>query len=61
MPNPLLLFVFALLLPPVAVWLVTARAGTTGINALLTLAGVLPGIIHAIVLIDRGLHTQKSQ
>ncbi len=43
--------IFALLLPPVGVFLEVGFGGQFWINILLTLLGYIPGIIHAFYVI----------
>ena len=44
---------FAILLPPVGVFLQVGIGGAFWLNILLTLLGYIPGIIHAIWIIAR--------
>ncbi|KAK0719731.1 plasma membrane proteolipid 3 [Lasiosphaeria hispida] len=43
--------IFAVLLPPVGVFLETGCSGRFFLNILLTCLGYLPGIIHALYII----------
>ena len=43
--------IFAILLPPVGVFLQVGLGGAFWLNILLTLFGYIPGIIHAIYII----------
>ncbi|RMP08213.1 hypothetical protein ALP98_03482 [Pseudomonas viridiflava] len=43
--------IFAILLPPVGVFMQVGFAGAFWLNILLTLLGYIPGIIHAIYII----------
>jgi uncharacterized membrane protein YqaE (UPF0057 family) len=45
--------VFAILLPPLAVFLTTGISTGLVINILLTLLGWVPGIIHALWLVQK--------
>ena len=42
--------IFAILLPPVGVFMQVGFAGAFWLNILLTLLGYIPGIIHAIYI-----------
>ena len=44
-------YFFCIILPPVAV-LLTGRKGSFVLSLILTLAGVIPGIIHAILVVN---------
>lgn len=44
---------FAILLPPLGVFLQVGLRGAFWLNILLTLLGYLPGIIHAVWIIAR--------
>lgn len=44
---------FAILLPPLGVFLQVGLGGAFWLNVLLTLCGYLPGIIHAIWIIAK--------
>jgi uncharacterized membrane protein YqaE (UPF0057 family) len=48
----LLRIVFAILLPPLGVFLQVGFGGAFWLNILLTLLGYIPGIVHAVWLID---------
>ncbi len=43
--------IFAILLPPVGVFMQVGLGGAFWLNILLTLFGYIPGIIHAIYII----------
>ncbi|CAM3435794.1 proteolipid membrane potential modulator [Pseudomonas floridensis] len=43
--------IFAILLPPVGVFMQVGFGGAFWLNILLTLLGYIPGIIHAIYII----------
>ncbi|WP_434679303.1 YqaE/Pmp3 family membrane protein [Pseudomonas sp. R1-18] len=43
--------IFAILLPPLGVFLQVGLGGAFWLNILLTLLGYIPGIIHAIYII----------
>ena len=43
--------IFAILLPPVGVFMQVGFGGTFWLNILLTLLGYIPGIIHAVYII----------
>jgi uncharacterized membrane protein YqaE (UPF0057 family) len=43
--------IFAVLLPPLGVFLETGCGGDLCINILLTILGYIPGIIHALYII----------
>jgi uncharacterized membrane protein YqaE (UPF0057 family) len=43
--------IFAILLPPVGVFMQVGFAGAFWLNILLTLLGYFPGIIHAVYII----------
>ena len=45
--------VFAILLPPVGVFLQVGFGGQFWLNILLTLLGYIPGIVHAVWIIAR--------
>ncbi|RDV39104.1 YqaE/Pmp3 family membrane protein [Bradymonadaceae bacterium TMQ3] len=45
--------IFAVLLPPLGVFLTVGLGGAFWINILLTLLGYIPGIIHAIWVIAK--------
>ncbi|GAC21301.1 YqaE/Pmp3 family membrane protein [Paraglaciecola arctica] len=45
--------IFALLLPPVGVFLQVGFSGAFFLNILLTLLGYIPGIIHAVWIIAK--------
>jgi uncharacterized membrane protein YqaE (UPF0057 family) len=44
---------FAILLPPLGVFLQVGFAGAFWLNILLTLLGYIPGIIHAVYIIAK--------
>lgn len=43
--------IFAIILPPVGVFLQVGLSGAFWLNILLTLLGYIPGIIHAVYII----------
>jgi len=45
--------IFAILLPPVGVFLQVGFGGQFWLNILLTLLGYIPGIVHAVWIIAR--------
>ena len=45
--------IFAILLPPVGVFLTVGFGGQFWLNILLTILGYIPGIVHAIWIIAR--------
>lgn len=45
--------IFAILLPPVGVFLQVGFGGQFWLNILLTLLGYVPGIVHAVWIIAR--------
>ncbi len=45
--------IFAILLPPLGVFLQVGLGGAFWLNILLTLFGYIPGIIHAVWIIAR--------
>jgi uncharacterized membrane protein YqaE (UPF0057 family) len=45
--------IFAVLLPPLGVFLQVGLGGQFGLNIVLTLLGYIPGIIHAVWIIAR--------
>jgi len=45
--------VFAILLPPVGVFLTVGIGGAFWLNILLTILGYIPGIIHAVWVIAK--------
>jgi uncharacterized membrane protein YqaE (UPF0057 family) len=45
--------IFAILLPPVGVFLQVGFRGHFWLNILLTLLGYIPGIVHAVWIISR--------
>ncbi|GAA0837936.1 MAG: YqaE/Pmp3 family membrane protein [Marinomonas sp.] len=49
----LIRIVFAILLPPLGVFLQVGIGGAFWLNILLTLLGYIPGIIHAIYIIGK--------
>jgi uncharacterized membrane protein YqaE (UPF0057 family) len=52
-PMNLLRVLFAILLPPVGVFLTVGIGGQFWINILLTILGYIPGIVHAVWIIAR--------
>lgn len=51
--SDIIKIIFAILLPPVGVFLEVGLKGHFWLNILLTLLGYLPGIIHALYVILR--------
>ena len=51
--NKIVLIILAIILPPVAVFLNNGAGKDLVINIILTLLGVLPGVIHALWLVTR--------
>jgi len=49
----LIRLIFAIILPPVGVFLQVGFGGAFWLNILLTLLGYIPGIIHAVWVIAR--------
>lgn len=49
----LLKIIFAVILPPLGVFLEVGFAGAFWLNILLTLLGFIPGIIHAVYIIAK--------
>ncbi|MGS2740219.1 YqaE/Pmp3 family membrane protein [Sinomicrobium sp. M5D2P17] len=49
----ILRIIFAIILPPLGVFLTVGLKGAFWLNILLTLLGFLPGIIHAIWVIAK--------
>ena len=49
----LIRILFAILLPPVGVFLTVGIGGQFWLNILLTLLGYIPGIVHAVWVIAR--------
>ncbi|MCD4866634.1 YqaE/Pmp3 family membrane protein [Pseudomonas sp. PLB05] len=49
----LIRLIFAIILPPVGVFLQVGLGGAFWLNILLTLLGYIPGIIHAVWVIAR--------
>lgn len=49
----LIRILFAILLPPLGVFLQVGLGGAFWLNILLTLLGYIPGIIHAIYIIAK--------
>ena len=47
----LIRLLFAILLPPVGVFLQVGFGGQFWLNILLTLLGYIPGIVHAVLII----------
>jgi len=46
--------IIAILLPPVAVFMETGMSQALLVNVLLTMLGWLPGVIHAIFVLNNG-------
>ena len=51
MDNKIVLIILAILLPPVAVALKSGAGKSLLINIILTLLFVLPGVIHALIVV----------
>lgn len=49
----LIRILFAILLPPVGVFLTVGLGGQFWLNILLTILGYIPGIVHAVWVIAR--------
>ncbi|WP_082769029.1 YqaE/Pmp3 family membrane protein [Paraglaciecola hydrolytica] len=49
----LIRIIFAILLPPVGVFLQVGFSGAFWLNILLTLLGYIPGIVHAVWIIAK--------
>ncbi|MCU1726521.1 YqaE/Pmp3 family membrane protein [Pseudomonas sp. 7P_10.2_Bac1] len=49
----LLKIIFAILLPPLGVFMQVGFGGAFWLNILLTLCGYIPGIVHAVYIIAR--------
>lgn len=45
--------IFAILLPPLGVFMQVGFGGAFWLNILLTLCGYIPGIVHAVYIIAR--------
>lgn len=52
-PMDVVKIIFAILLPPVGVFLEVGPTGHFWLNILLTLLGYIPGLIHAVWIIAR--------
>ncbi len=52
-PMDLIRIIFAIILPPLGVFLQVGLGGHFWLNILLTLLGYIPGIVHAIWIIAR--------
>lgn len=50
-------YLFALFLPPIAV-LMCGKVGQAFLNIILTVCGIVPGIIHAILVVNK-FYTDK--
>lgn len=59
MNHPLILFVLAIMLPPLSVWSCTRDARAVAISVLLCLLIWLPAIIHALILSNRHVYRQR--
>lgn len=55
-----MLYLLAILLPPVAV-LMTGRPGQAGLNVLLTLLGWLPGVVHACLVVGEHKANKRNE
>ena len=53
-------YFFCFVLPPLAV-LMTGRLGSFMLSILLTLLGVLPGIVHAIIVVNDYHSEQRAE
>ena len=51
--SNLVRLIFAIVLPPVGVFLTVGIGGQFWLNILLTILGYLPGIVHAVWIIAR--------
>jgi uncharacterized membrane protein YqaE (UPF0057 family) len=51
--GDLIRIIFAILLPPLGVFLTVGIRGAFWVNILLTLLGYIPGIVHAVWVIAR--------
>jgi len=51
--KSILRIVFAILLPPLGVFLTVGIKGAFWLNILLTLLGFIPGIVHAVWIIAK--------
>jgi uncharacterized membrane protein YqaE (UPF0057 family) len=49
--SDIIKIIFAIILPPVGVFMEVGLGGQFWLNVLLTLLGYIPGIIHALVII----------
>ncbi|MFW5995176.1 MAG: YqaE/Pmp3 family membrane protein [Spirochaetia bacterium] len=49
----LIRIIFAIILPPLGVFLTVGLGGAFWLNILLTILGYIPGIIHAVWIIAR--------
>lgn len=49
--SKFLKIILAIFLPPVAVFLERGASGSLVINILLTIIGIIPGIIHALLVV----------
>ena len=49
----LIKIIFAILLPPLGVFMQVGFAGAFSLNILLTLCGYIPGIVHAVWIIAK--------
>ena len=49
----LIRLIFAIILPPVGVFLQVGFGGAFWLNILLTLLGYIPGIVHAVYIIAK--------
>jgi uncharacterized membrane protein YqaE (UPF0057 family) len=53
--QDLLKIIIAILVPPLAVYLQVGFGKSFWINLLLTLLGYLPGVVHAVYVIGKGI------
>ena len=51
--SNLIRLIFAIVLPPVGVFLTVGIGGQFWLNILLTILGYIPGIVHAVWIIAR--------
>ena len=52
-PVELIKIIFAILLPPLGVFMQVGLGGAFWLNILLTLCGYIPGIVHAVYIIAK--------
>lgn len=61
MNHPLILFVLAIMLPPLSVWSSTRDYRAVSVSVLLCLLIWLPAIVHALMLSNRHVYRQRSK